>query len=314
MALVSSEGLIISHTFGGKKVMLWDGTVGGGLISEINTDHGLHSHLALFAVSLNRKYYLALVSASSAIRVGKIGRDGLVEGRPNIVGGDVLCVAISDDCCIALGKRYGIRVYSYTSSDYTSYDSEAKLENEKIDYWNPSITPVRIEINGNFLYAEYYSPRKYVVWNWRESLVVHKFQPADIPDVDGQQYYKLSDLLNARTLVTWDLFGVKLPGMRYSEEVLSVPKRSPLKLSHLSAFGNFLVTCDVISGGLGPRTYQVMWIEIWEVPSGKVLATIKETFDDEGVPTGLSLSPSGNYLAVLFGSTRTIQTWKIQYP
>jgi len=302
--------------------MLWDGTVGGGLISEINTGDKLHGAITnravtKFAVSLNRKYYLALVnSASSAIlRVGKIGRDGLVEGRPNIVERSVLCVAISDECYIALGSEHDIKVYSCTSFRDSNYDLEVldRLENLTIDHRNPPMTPVRVEMKGNLLYAEYSNRKYYVVWNWRESRVVHKFQRADIPD--GQQYMR-SDLLNARTLVR-DVTGSHFLGMRYSEAVLSLRNQYAFKSSHLSACGNFFVTSDLIqvSGWLGAETNQVILVEIREVPSGEVLATIKETFDPvEGEPTSLSLSPSGNYLVILFGSTHTIRTWKIQYP
>jgi WD40 repeat protein len=99
--------------------------------------------------------------------------------------------------------------------------------------------------------------------------------------------------------------------MQYSETVLSVRYRYVFKHVHLSAFGNFLVTCHAASLWVRDGGITVI-IEIREVPSGKVLARMKETFDGLEV-TALSLSPSGNYLVVLFDSTN-IRCWKIQYP
>ena len=314
-AWVSSEGLIFcTNKFDQRTLMLWDGTVGGSFISAISLDDP-RGEVTLSSVSLERRYYLALIPGgqlSIILRVGKIGRGGLAEKRLKIVEGGVLCIAISDEGYIALGRKHNIRVYSQTRS-HPAYWHEATLEEANMDfssYTNLSIgTPVRIEMNGNFLYAEY-SSQKYVVWNWKESLVVHKLQRADIP---LGLLYMHSDLLNARTLVR-DVIDVHLLGIRHSEPVLSVRSQYGVQLFHLSAFGNFFVTCEATSGMDRNRKF---WFKIREVPSGKVLTTIESTFDYlKEIPTGLSLSPSGTYLVVICDGpgSRSIQTWKIQYP
>src|SRR5271155_2922060 len=91
VAWVSSKGLILFKTIDRKRLMLWDSTVGGGLISTINLDDR-RGAVTLFAVSLKRTYYLALIEGrlNIILRVGKIGRDGLVECRPSIVEGGAL--------------------------------------------------------------------------------------------------------------------------------------------------------------------------------------------------------------------------------
>jgi hypothetical protein len=300
-----------------KGLMLWDGTVGGSLISAISLDDP-RGTVTLFALSLERRYYLALIPCgelSIILRVGKIGRDGFAEERLKIGEGGVFCIAVSDEGYIALGRTSDIRVYSTQRFDHdqAAYHEATPLEEANMDltsHGDPWIgTPVRIEMNGNFLYAEY-SSQKYVVWNWKESLVVHKLQRADIP---FGLLYMHTDLLNARTLVR-DVIDVHLLGIGHSEPVLSIRSPYAVWLFHLSAFGNLFVTCEATSVmDRNPK----FWFKIRDVPSGKVLTTIEGTFHYlKEIPTGLSLSPSGTYLVVICDGpgSRSIQTWKIQYP
>src|SRR5277367_1752510 len=293
----SEDALIVGRVDG--EVQIWDGE-SGKLVYTLPNPY-------IFAISYSGRFYVNVEWINSyklVLHAGRVHKEGLTEtnrSHPDDFPSDPInCIAVSDEREVALGVLHDIRVYlCKRASGNTFYNVEKVLH-----CWDrPQL--VRIEINGDFIHAED-SNQTYILWNWRDSVIINEFKLESIPT------FLWNDFLNARLLVKSDYHGkstIDLVDRQSSKTIVSLYFGTAVDKACMSAYGNFIATAH--------RVVDIFEINIWSVPSGKLLATVKDApcaVNERYY--GVRISPSGKYLVAfsIIGSTQYVRCWKIHSP
>ena len=315
LILCLDDDLVLLQTHDTGELQLWSSET-SQCIDKFKPRHILPGR---FATSLDGSRYVFLDNTNTEycdLVTGKLSEAGITEdvARGSVYGPNVSRPAISNQGYLAFTFPPWSSIGVYTGQHAGSkFGLEQRLEYEKF-------APRQIEIDGDLIYSTYChlidetEAPEFILWNWRAKVMLRKCRFRSYLGV----YWYRADTSSPSHI---ELLRSEAKGKYLSEFKCSDSESGESKTVvafnqdqivanqvHVSRYGNFIATWQI--------SYNLLTVNIWSVPNGKLLATVDVRADDEIWMT-VAISPKGKYLLATSmshpGPKVSLRYWRIRY-